>query len=211
MHIRLIQRGLSSLTLILLVATLAGTGCAGSGGNKSDLPERIEQDGYSFMSPAEPQWFIAERSRSRITLAKVGRVDGETFLIEGTHLSLDTLSDPSELTRFVEDLQKRDLPAPRFRIRQHDVSPLSIAGAQCALTHIVAEDRDPGTGSNVVTALLLESVGTVCMHPDDPRMGVSLAFTHRSFPEDRDRGFEAAATGLLQTQQFDQLQTNTGN
>jgi len=102
-------------------------------------------------------------------------------------------------------MHERDLPRPRFRVQEHDVTDVRIAGAQCALSHMVAEDRDPETGSNVVTAMLVETVGTVCIHPADASIGVSLSYSHRSFPEDRDRGFEAYATPLLQTQQFGDL------
>ena len=192
-----------SAAILFIAATLGG--CAGMSLPGKGMTERLELNGYSFMPPPEPEWFIADRTPDRIALARLGWVEGQTFLAEGSLLNLDELRNPSQLARYVKEMHDRDLPRPRFRIQEHDVTDLRIAGAQCALSHIVAEDRDPETGSNVVTAMLVETVGTVCIHPGDARTGVSLSYSHRSFPEDRDRGFEAYATPLLQTQQFDDL------
>lgn len=190
-----------TVATVFLFAVILG-GCANMNLPGKGMTERLEQNGYSFMPPPEPEWFIADRTPDRIALARLGWVEGQTFLAEGSLLQLDDMRDPARLARYVKDMHERDLPRPRFRVQQHDVADVRIAGAQCALSHIVAEDRDPETGSNVVTAMLVETVGTVCIHPNDDRIGVSLSYSHRSFPEDRDRGFEAYATPLLQSQQF---------
>jgi hypothetical protein len=210
MHKTLVKAGHRSF-LGLLIATMLATltACADLALPGSGLSQRLEQNGYSFMPPSQTGWFIADRTPDRIALAKLGRVEGQTYLVEGSVLALDELSEPARLAGFVKDMHERDLPRPRFRVRGHDVTDIRIAGARCALSHIVAEDRDPETGSNVVTAMLVETVGTVCVHPADARVGISLTYSHRSFPEDRDRGFEAFATPLLQTQQFDALNKQT--
>lgn len=202
---RTLPRSLPLFAATFLFVTAMLGGCSGMNLTGKGMTERLEQNGYSFMPPPEPEWFIADRTPERIALARMGWVEGQTFLAEGSLLSLDELRDPARLVRYVKDMHDRDLPRPRFRVQEHDVADVRIGGAQCALSHIVAEDRDPQTGSNVVTAMLVETVGTVCIHPDDASIGVSLSYSHRSFPEDRDRGFEAYATPLLQSQQFDEL------
>ncbi len=201
MHITLVSPKSFSFTSLVVCLLVLLAGCA-SGGSKSDLSKRLEQNGYSFMPPGQDGWFIANRSSNRVTLAKAGRMEGETYLLEGSHIDLGELGGATGLIDFASDLNKRALPAPRFRVREHDTSNITIDGAQCALTHVVAEDRDPETGSNVLTAMLIDSVSTVCIHPANPEQGVTLTFTHRSFPEDRDKTFEAYAQSVLQTQQF---------
>lgn len=203
MHTSLVKSGLFSFRDIIALTLLAAlTGCAIPGRPDPALSERLEQNGYSFIPPDEAGWFIAERSSNRVTLARLGKVEGQTYLIEGAHLALDKLASASRLAEFVEDLHRRDLPMPRFRIREYEISEIRIAGAQCVLSHIVAEDRDPETGTNVVTAMLVESAGTVCIQPTMAELGITLNVSHRSFPEDRDRAFKAYADNLLQTQQF---------
>jgi len=198
-----------AVALIFSMVCVLG-GCSSLSLPGSGLSGRLEQNGYSFMPPSGSDWFIADRTSERIALAKLGRVEGQTFLIEGSLLALNDLREPARLARFVKEMHDRDLPRPRFRVQEHEVTDVRVAGAQCALSHIVAEDRDPETGSNVVTAMLVETVGTVCIHPADASVGVSLSYSHRSFPEDRDRSFEGAATPLLQTQQFDDLNKQAG-
>jgi len=189
----------ASAAAVILIAAL--TGCDPNKIN-DELSERLEQDGYSFMPPDESGWFIGQRSAGQITLLKAGRVEGQSFLIEAGQLPLDKLSGTDELPSFTEETQIKTFPRPRFRIREHDISDLQISGANCAMSHVVAEDRDPGTGSNVVTAVLVDAVGTICIHPSRPNLGIAMNITHRSFPEDRDRGFEARGLTILRTQQF---------
>lgn len=212
MHTKLVKAGQLSFRVVVALVLLASlSGCSVPGLSDSELSERIEQNGYSFLPPAETGWFIADRTSNRIALAKLGKVEGQTYLIEGDHLALDRLADPSRLTDFAERRDKRNLPLPRFRVREYNVSELTIAGAQCALSKIVAEDRDPETGTNVVTAMLVETVGTVCIHPMDPALGITMTLSHRSFPEDQDRAFKSYGQSLLQTQQFSPLIQQTTN
>jgi hypothetical protein len=217
MHKGLIKHGISRIlpapSATVLVIALLGTlgGCGNLSIPGMGMTDRLEQNGYSFMPPSDPEWFIADRTTERIALAMLGRVDGQTFLVEGSLVPLEKLPAPSRLTDFVREMHDRELPRPRFRVQEHEVTDVRIAGAECVLSHIVAEDRDPETGSNVVTAMLVETVGTVCIHPTDARVGVSLSFSHRSFPEDRDRAFESVAIPLLQTQQFVDLNEQTGD
>ncbi len=211
MQTNLVSQRLFSFASAIALCVLASlAGCAASG-SKSALSQRLEQNGYSFMPPDQDGWFIASRSSNRVTLAKPGRFKGESYLIEGSHLDLESMAGAGGLADFASDLHTSMLPAPRFRIREDEMSDIDIAGARCVLTHIVAEDRDPETGSNVLTAMLIESVSTVCIHPTSPSVGITMAFTHRSFPEDRDRAFEAYAQSVLQTQQFSPVNAQATN
>jgi len=192
------------LTLAAAAAAAFVTLLAGCDPNRpsDELSRRIEMDGYSFLPPVEPGWFIADRSADKITLLKAGDMEGQSYLIEGNHISLDGLERSGGIVAFTEVTYRKLFPQPRFRIRENDMSGMQISGADCALSHIITEDRDPGTGSNVVTAVLIEAVGTICVHPSRPDLGIAMTYTHRSFPEDRDRGFEALASSILRTQQF---------
>ena len=208
---KLVTSAFFSFSGLLLLGLLTVFGGCAAGGSKSDLKQRIEQNGYSFQPPGQDVWFIASRSADRVTLAKAGRMEGETYLIEGSHLDMAGLANSNGLVDFAADLSSRSLPTPRFRIREEDTTNIVIADAQCAMTHVVAEDRDPGTGSNVLTAMLLDTVSTVCKHPTSTQLGILMTFTHRSFPEDRDRTFEAYAQSVLQSQQFSPIDTRVNN
>jgi hypothetical protein len=211
MNTRLVKSVLFSFSALLAVALFGALpGCSVPGSNP-ELSERLEQNGYSFMPPTETGWFIADRSANRVAIAKLGKVEGQTYLIEGAPMALDGLGEPSRLPDFVEERDKRNLPPPRFRLREYDVSQIRIAGAQCALSKIVAEDREPETGTNVVTAMLVETVGTVCIHPTDASLAITMTVSHRSFPEDQDRAFKAFGQSLLETQQFSPLNKQTTN
>ncbi len=192
-------RFIGAVATAALVVLLTGCDPNRMGG---ELSKRVEMDGYSFLPPVDPGWLIASRSTEKITLLKAGNMEGQSYLIQGGHVALDTLAESDGLLDFTEMTHRNVFPQPRFRIREHDMSDLQISGTDCAMSHVVAEDRDPGTGSNVVTAVLIDAVGTICVHPSRPDLGIAMIYTHRSFPEDRDRGFEALASSVLRTQQF---------
>ncbi|UCH48428.1 MAG: hypothetical protein JSU95_01005 [Betaproteobacteria bacterium] len=212
MHTRLVRSGLFSFSTLLTVVLLGAlTGCSIPGSPDPELSERLEQNGYSFMPPAETGWFITQRSANQVAIAKLGKVEGQTYLIEGAPMAVNELNEPSRLTDFVKQRDRRNFPGPRFRLREHEVSQIRIAGAQCALSQVVAEDRDPETGTNVVTAMLIETVGTVCIHPTNTNVAITLTLSHRSFPEDQDRAFKAYAQSLLETQQFSPFNNQATN
>ena len=192
-------RFIGAVATAAIVVLLTGCDPNRMGG---ELSSRVEMDGYSFLPPVDPGWLIASRSTEKITLLKAGNMEGQSYLIEGGHVALDTLAESDGLLDFTEMTHRNVFPQPRFRIREHDMSDLQISGTDCAMSHVVAEDRDPGTGSNVVTSVLIDAVGTICVHPSRPDLGIAMIYTHRSFPEDRDRGFEALASSVLRTQQF---------
>ena len=212
MHTTLVRLGrllFRRISALFLLAALPG--CSVPGLPDPALSERLEQNGYSFMPPSDSGWFIAERTANRVAIVKVGKVEGQIYSIEGAHLALDGLGKSSRLNDFVEERDKRNMPRPRFRLREHNVSQMRVGDARCVLSQIVAEDRDPETGTNVLTAMLVETVGTVCVHPDDPSLAITVTVSHRSFPEDQDRAFKSYAQSLLQTQQFSPVNHQSTN
>lgn len=193
---------LSIQTIGVLVVSIVTLSACDPNRLNPELSKRLELDGYSFVPPVEPRWLIANRSPNRVALIKAGKVEGQSYVVEGTHVELDHVDSRSRLIEFAKRSQQDDLPRPRFRFQSHEVSEMQIDGANCALSRMLVEDRNPETGSNVATAMLVETVGTICKHPSRTKIGVALMYTHRSFPEDRDRGFEARAMRVLQTQLF---------
>jgi hypothetical protein len=188
----------------LAAAMLAG-GCAGMKKDSAELPlppQRLDLDGYSFMPPAEPGWFVAERGTDLIVLAKQGKYIGQTLTIQGAGVSLPATPATLLLVNHVRATEAQGLLPPRFRIRSHEVLPAGVAGAACVMSHLEVEDREPGATVGPIVALLLETVSLTCRDATRPGRGVQLSYTQRSFPEDRDPGLRPRAEAMMNTLQL---------
>ena len=189
----------SATAVVLLCALLAG-GCAGNKPKSVELPvpaQRLELNGYSFLPPEEKEWFVAERGPDFIGLAKAGKYIGQTLTIQGVRVALPATPATLMLVNHVRGSELKSLPPPRFRVRSHEVVPITVNGAACVMSQIEVEDREPAATTGPIVALLMETFSLTCRDAAQPGSGVQLSYTHRSYPEDRDAGARARAEAVL--------------
>lgn len=190
-----------ALAAIALCAVLAA-GCAGSKSKPKsiELPVpavRLNFDSYSFLPPQEKEWFVAERGDDHVVLAKVGKYFGETLTIQSTRVPLPPAPATLLLVNHVRGNEVKSLPPPRFRIRAHEVVPATVNGANCVMSQLEAEDREPAATTGPIVALLMETFTLTCRDDARAGSGVQLSYTHRSYPEDRDPGLRPRAEAVL--------------
>ncbi|HZP94093.1 MAG TPA: hypothetical protein VFB20_14605 [Burkholderiales bacterium] len=199
---------MNARTPIAVVALLILAGCGGPSLKPGELelpPKRLEQRGFSFLPPNEPGWLIAQRSPQLLALAKPGAMEGDTSTVQAAYLPLPQFDSAQELTRYVKNAREKEAPSPRFHVMLHEISAQSVGGAQCALSHMLVQDREPNSASRTVTAVLIETLALVCPHPKNPSLGIALTYTHRSYPEDQDSGFVERGIAVLGTLRFSDL------
>lgn len=193
---------LFSLTTLLLLA------CAGpkpKDGQLPDPPQRLAQRGLSFLPPAEKDWWIAQKGTDTLVIARTGKLDGDARAVEASLIPAPTFASSLERNRYVRSLREQALPAPRFRIKAHDLSDRTVDTTSCSLSYLLAEDRQPDTGTNTVGSVVIESMSLICPHPRNPAVAAMLTYTHRCYPEDQDPVFKARAAAVLDTMQFEDL------
>ncbi len=198
---------MKSPALLVLVAVLVAA-CAKpklKEGELPDPPQRLYQRGLSFLPPAEKDWWIAQKRDDSLVIARLGKVEGDTHAIEASLIRLPAFGSSFERHQFVKASREKAVPAPRFRIRAHELSDQLVDTTTCTVSYLLLEDRQPDTGTNTIGAVLVESVSLVCAHPRNSSAGTMLTYTHRSYPEDQDRAFRARAGAVLGTFQFDEL------
>lgn len=196
---------LVALSLLAPAALLSG-GCAGSKTNDSvELPlppKRLTFESYSFVPPAEKGWFIAERGPDYAVLAKTGTYIGQTLTMQSTRVALPAAPATLILVNHVRSTDAEGLLPPRFSIRLHDVVPASLGGANCVMSQIEVEDREPPSTSGPIVAQLVQTLSVICRDPARPDQGVKLSFTQRAYPEDRDRSFRLRGEPVMNSLQL---------
>jgi hypothetical protein len=195
-------------TAWLVACLLALCSCSAVKKDENQLPnppKRLQQHGFSFLPPAEDEWWIAQKGADSLVIARLGKVEGDSHAIEATTLQMPPSAIKLDRNRSVKELREKGLGPPRYRIRTHDISEQSVGQVACTLSYLLIEDRQPETGASTVGAMLLESMSLICPHPQDAGTSTMLTYTHRSFPEDQDKSFKARAGAVLATVQFTAL------
>jgi hypothetical protein len=168
-------------------------------------PQRLKVPGLSFLPPAEDDWRVGSRTPERLVITKVGRLEGDTQVIEAETVPIERPASSLDRNRMMKTLREQGLEPPRFRIRAHELFNGQAADTTCAVSYLLVEDRAPDEGVRTMNVVLTESLSMLCPHPADPRTGSLLTYTHRSNPEDKDRVFKARASAVLETFQFEDL------
>ncbi|MGH8631440.1 MAG: hypothetical protein ACREU7_11850, partial [Burkholderiales bacterium] len=171
------------LTALLGVATLLVIACASPKPKDGELPnppQRMQQRGWSFLPPAEDRWFVVQKAADTVIIARIGRLDNDTHAIDASVIPLQAFASSLERHRFVKSLREQAVPAPRFRIKAHELFDQAVGPTNCAVSYLLAEDRQPDTGTSTVGSILVESMSLICPHPHNRSLGTMLTYTHRS-------------------------------
>lgn len=170
-------------------------------------PPRIMMQGFSIAKPKvkESPWIVAKQSPGLTVIGKPGRFSGESFTMQATIIKLPAVESIDELIRHVELTQRKELDPKRYRVSKLEVKEQKIHAQSCALSRVEAAERTTTDGTGSPVNMMLETLALICPHPKDPSLGISMAYSHRHFPEDVDPQFSDDAAALMQTLSFEPL------
>ena len=188
--------------LIWIAAVLLGA-CA----SQPKEPPRIVMQGFSIAAPHEKNspWIVARQSPELTVIGKPGRFSGESFTLQATIVKLPVFPTVEGLVRHVESTQRKELDTRRFRLFRLDVTVQKMNAQDCALSRVETAERAAADVSGSPVNTMLETLTLICPHPGDPSHGISLAYSHRHFPEDVDPQFAQDGAMLMQTLAFEPL------
>lgn len=178
------------LTAFLLPAMLGA--CA----SKPVEPPKFSVNGFSFFVPPKDGWAVIKETPDLVALGKPGDFTGESLSIQMVGVKLAGQSGEA-LLREIRNGERQALDPNRFRILLQDVKPYSLRNLACVLSLLEVEDRAPSGPTGPVMSLVVESMTLTCPHPADPTLGVSLAYVHQAYPEDKGRLFADKAMPIL--------------
>jgi hypothetical protein len=180
-----------SLCTLLMVAACA---------SQPKLPPHVTLGGFSIDIPAGDEWLTATKTANQAIYTKPGYT-GEIMALQATLIQPPEIKSSAELLRYADAVSRKDLDPARFRILRLEVKPQNILGESCALVR--AEAVEKATTGNSPVNSIVDSLTLTCLHPKDRRRGITVAYSHRHFPEDRDNQFDETGAALLQTLKFE--------
>lgn len=168
-------------------------------------PKRIVQKGYSLLPLNEVGWIIAGRDEYQLTIITFGYNTDETYAVQATPFRLSAFKNSEEFVRLVKEGQLKDSDPARFRIKKHDVAVFPGKGTDCVKSHMVTEDLSAIKSSGRSGGMILEALALTCAHPKDKKVGISVIFSERYFPGERDPAIVEKATSVLNSVEFTDL------
>lgn len=193
------------LGLLSLACALGSCALAQPGIHELQVPPvRIIQKGYSLLPRNEAGWRILRRGPKNLALMRRGDKPDETFAIEAAVLELPRFTSNEELIRLVKDAESANSDPSRFEMHVHEVGPASDTDTSCIRSHMVAIDRAAKTPSGNIRFMMLEKLTMVCVHPKNNSIGISIAYSRRNYPGQRDSLFHARASSVLNRIEFNE-------
>jgi hypothetical protein len=186
-----------STVLPVVLAALLMAACA----SKPDKPQRFELRGFSLAAPAtidgEKPWKVAKKTADLLVLGKPGEFESEIFIVQAAVIVLPPFASTDALLQHVKAGQQHDMDPRRFRILRHELSPQSVDGESCALSHLEAVDRAISGTTGPTANTMLETLTLTCPHPRDRKTGINVTYSHQYFPEDKDPRFLERGSAIL--------------
>lgn len=184
----------------ILCTTLIITSCATISPQLPEIqipPERILQNGYSFVPLNEKGWKIVGRNAYQLAFAKTGDNQDETFAIQTFTFGLPEHATIEEFIRIIKEGQTKDTNPQRFKMTEHEVTAYPMKGADCAKSHVVTEDNAAVKRSVKSENMILEAMTLTCAHPSNKNVGISIVYSQRYYPGQRDPALVEKATSIL--------------
>ena len=170
-------------------------------------PPRIMMQGFSLAVPEgrDPLWIAAKKGPDLTVIGKAGRYLGESYTMQATIIKLQAFDSTDALVRHLESVQRKEIDPKRYRLNKLEVVPQKIHDHDCALSRVEAAERTTSEGTGSPVNIMVETLTLVCPHPQEPTRAISMAYTHRHFPEDVDPQFAQDGAVLMQTLAFEPL------
>lgn len=185
-----------------LIALAAGS-CAPMVRELPSPPQRVYQNTYSFMPPAEPGWKVLVRGAHHLAFGRAGSNPDETYGIQGRVFGkLPAFSSSAEFVEIIRKGLAEQAADPRYKVLKHEVGAGSLPGATCARSHFVAEDHGAVKRDAAPGVMVLEVMTLSCAHPKNRDFAVTLVYSHRRYPQQADAAFAEQAQRVLSTLEF---------
>jgi hypothetical protein len=187
---------------LLAIGVLALTACQTSPPKELPYPpQRVFQNAYSFMPPAELGWRVLGRKGHLVFVARNGINTNETFAIQGGARRLPAYGSREEFVEIVRKAVAKGAADQRFNVLKHDMIA-DTAKETCVRSHLTAEDRAAVTRTAAPGVMVLETMVRFCVHPKYPELVVSVDYSHRRYPEHADPKFTEKADRLLSSLEY---------
>jgi hypothetical protein len=161
----------------------------------TDASATFNLDGYSVQAPPGTGWFELKRDSHNVLFGK--RIASRTHALIATAMSTTlthTYTQPQDFAGYVEGLLKEQHSARYAQLETHvEVDP--TLGSMCVRYYTMGSDT--GAVHAEGRALLSETHGISCLHPQRPDLAIDLSYTERGYAVEMDMSLRAEGERFL--------------
>jgi hypothetical protein len=167
---------------VLLVVLLPGSALAQLYATPIGNPDKpYLLDGYSVLPPRGSGWFEMKRDRASAYFGKRLSSLTHSFIAVAMSSSIvDTFQSIDGFRDYVTTQLEGTTGDQRNKVLQVVVATDTAPGSFCVRYQIKTEDR--GAANAPGRALLAESFGISCLHPDRRDLAIDISYTERGLP-----------------------------
>jgi hypothetical protein len=197
---RMMTKQFSAL-LLLVIAVSAGDAGAQLYAKPVTAPEVIyEMDGYSVLPPPGKNWFELERDQKYAYFGKKLESRTHSFIAMA-------LSAPMR-EKFEKPEEFRDYVSKMLALTSDERNAVIESGAAldgpperfCVRHYTKAVDRKAVYAAG--RALLVETIGVSCLHPDNRALSVDVSYTERGDPAETNLELRAEGESFVRSLKF---------
>ncbi len=189
------------LPWVLALGMLAGNACAQLRATPVTVSDvAYELEGYSVLPPQGKDWFELKRGPQAVFFGK--KIASRTHAFIATAMSAP-IAEKFETPEAFREYISRVLPLRgdgRHRVIENRVEMDNAPGWFCVRYHTTAEDR--GAPYAKGAALLAETFGVTCLHPENPQLNISVSYTERGNPAETSAEFRAEGERFVRSLRF---------
>lgn len=189
------------LPWVLALGMLAGNACAQLRANPVTVSNiAYELGGYSVLPPQGKDWFELKRDPQTVFFGK--KIASRTHAFIATAMSAP-ISDKLETPEAFREYISRVLPLRgdgRHRVIENRVEIDNTLGPFCVRYHTKSEDRGAPHAQGMT--LLAETFGVTCLHPENPKLNISVSYTERGNPAETSAELRAEGERFVRSLKF---------
>lgn len=174
------------MMLILLTVSCRATDTGGA--PLQDRVPRISSLGFSFIPPPGTHWLEKYGESSMNYFKKTNPTNGTLFTSATELHTQQGYPTPEVFKEFIKNKRNPNEVPPRYTNAITSYTLESGIAPFCVRYHEQYEDRG---AKNLYGRdfLIVLNHGLICLHPDNPKVGVDIYYSYRYPPNDKDEGF----------------------
>lgn len=168
----------------------------------TSLTNRLEILGVSMLPPQEDGWRYSKVHPARIEFGKVGGRKDRSLVGVVVLSKLPTTSSIEEFIKVISEQRARNTGNPRFENLTNDEVFSTEKDTPSVRYHTKYKDFGAKNLPKGASYLIVEDIGIMCRHPENKNVGVTIALSQRSLPENAIENFEVLANDFIKNAEF---------
>lgn len=161
--------------------------------------QRVIQDGYSFVTPANKSWTVLVRSTYQVTLGARGENANETLIVSASTYQIPAFAGPQDFLAYVKSGRANEPKTGQFEILRNNEELYTDRSEICVRHETESKDFGAKRGGDYT---VIQYVGMNCIHPKNSAVGIFVELSRKALPGVEHPMFKTIGSQVLKSVEF---------